>query len=82
MGAASAILDSSITGRKIALSLADFKAHHCERDVPFSSLSPHLWLQADGENFFGRSVVLDCLSLLVVFGDAAEPIKYLTERMS
>lgn len=36
--------------------------------------SPHLWLQADGENFFGRSVALDYLNLLVVFDGAAEPI--------
>lgn len=63
MGFSSAVL-AALLRREITLSLADFSARNCERGVPFSSSSPHLWLQADGENVFGRSVVLDSFSLL------------------
>lgn len=74
VGSASAIIHSSITKEEDCIKLVWFQGtplrERCSILLLVSSLTA------------ASSVVLDCLSLLVLFGDAAEPIKHLTERMS
>ena len=83
MGSASASLGSSTTEGEAYTKLGWFQSTPLWKRCPILLLvSSLLAASSDGETFFGSSVELHWLSHLARLGDAAEPIKYLTERMS